>query len=174
MKVGKFRASRWIVGVSVLFVMLWSVGCDEESNPEPPEPLVNNYFYLTIEVISPLETKDITEVKFYSDDLKEYAYVVTTIGSRRVACQSNTFLDADDVLISEDENTLTFETDADNVFEAVDWNGNISRFSPSTTGATSIVRHQSGEVITGDTRTEYLTNLTRQINRLPNQIFEIR
>lgn len=172
MSIGNFRAAGLVIPMAL--VMLVGIGCEDDTKPAQPEPLVSHYFYLSVEVISPLETKDITEVIFHGDDLKEYAYVVTTIGSRRVACQSGTFVDADDVLLSEDENTLTFEADADNVFESADWNGNIFRFSPSTTGATSILRHQTGEVLTGDDRSDYVTAVTRQVNRLPNQIFEAR
>ena len=150
------------------------VGCDNDPEPDPtPEPVVFNFYYLSVDLTCPIDSKTVTEVVFHADNLKDYTYVLHTTGSRRIRCASNTFLDADDVLVAEDVNSLTYDTDADNVFDVEDLNGNISRFTPATTGATSMTIHMAGVVLTDDQRTAYVAEATRQVNFMPNQVFEI-
>ena len=65
------------------------------------------------------------------------------------------------------------KTDAELVFDVVDINGNIARFTPSITGATSVLVHSSGTVLSGDALSTYVSDVTREVNKMPNTVYEI-
>ena len=164
-------AARVIVG---MVAMAW-LGCDDSTEPDAtPEPIVVNFRYLSVEVTLPVESRDITAITFNTDDLKNYTYLLWQGGSRRVGCSSNTFLDADDEMISQNTLTMTFKTDPDNVFDVVDIDNNIVRFTPVATGATSITVHTAGATLTDDERSAYITNVTKQVNIMPNKVYELQ
>lgn len=150
------------------------MSCDDDPEPDvPPEPEVFNFRYLSVEVTSAIEARDIVQITFNADDLKEYSYALNQMGSRRINCSSTTFLDTDDELVSQDDNSVSFKTDDDVIFDVVDLNGNIARFTPSITGATSVAIHNAGVTLTDDELSTYVTEVTRRVNFMPNQAFEV-
>ena len=148
--------------------------CNDDKDPDTlPEPEIFPFRYLSVEVRTPLEPKGISEITFHADDLKAYGYVLWQGGTRRIQCASNSFVDADDEKVAEDNNSVTYKTDADLVFDVVDINGNIARFTPSITGATSVLVHSSGTVLSGDALSTYVSDVTREVNKMPNTVYEI-
>ena len=169
------KALRNTIRTTFLILVVSLMACDDDPEPDvTPEPEVFNFRYLSAEVTSPVDANGITEIRFNADDLKEYAYAASTTGSRRISCSSNTFLDSDDELITQDANTVSFKTDADIIFDVVDLNGNIARFTPSITGASTMVIHDAGVILSDDERSAYVAEVTKRVNRMPNQVFEIR
>lgn len=155
-------------------IVVMFAACDDDPNPGPtPEPEVFNFRYLSVEVRASVQPKSIAEITFHADDLKAYGYVLWQGGTRRINCASNTFVDADDDLIAQDNNSVTFTTDDDVIFDVVDINGNIARFTPSITGATSVLIHSTGTQLSGDDLTTYMSDVTREVNKLPNSVYEI-
>ncbi|HTF20948.1 MAG TPA: hypothetical protein VK658_22895 [Chryseolinea sp.] len=164
-----------VVRNAFLLVVVALGACDDNHEPGPtPEPEVFNFRYLSVEVTSPVDANNVTKITFHADDLESYTYALNQNGSRRVNCSSNTFLDADDEMLVQDANSLSFKTDADVIFDIVDLNGNITRFTPTITGATSMVIHDAGAPLTDDERSAYIAEVTKQVNRMPNEVFEIR
>lgn len=163
------------VMMRLLCVLIFAmVACDDEPEPGPtPDPEIFAFRYLSVEVRAPTQPKGISEITFHADDLKDYGYVLWQGGTRRISCASNSFVDADDELVSEDNNSVTFKTDEDVVFDVVDLNGNIARFTPSITGATSILIHGTGTALSGDDLTTYVSDITREVNKMPNSVYEI-
>ncbi|MEJ1241923.1 hypothetical protein WBG78_27505 [Chryseolinea sp. T2] len=150
------------------------VACDDDTDPGPaPEPEIFPFRYLSVEVRTPLEPKGIAEITFHADDLKSYGYVLWQSGTRRIQCASNSFIDADDEKVTEDSNSVTYKTDEDVIFDVVDINGNITRFTPSITGATSLLIHGAGTVLSGSELSTYVSDVTREINKMPNTVYEV-
>jgi hypothetical protein len=174
MKQGFARLMKRAAGMGMVMVAITVVGChDDDDAPVTPEPKVIDIKYLSVEVTSPIETKNITVLTFNGDDLKTYTYVPHLTGTRRISCSTSTFLDADDALVTQDANSVTVGTDADVIFDVVDLNDNIVRFTPVTTGANTRLIHNAGATLTGDALTGYLKEVTSQVNRMPNFVFEI-
>lgn len=175
MKKGIERMSRRVLQLLIIMTAVALVACDDDPDPAVnPEPEVFNFRYLSVVIETPIDGNAITAVTFNADDLKDYSYVLLATGSRRINCLSSTFIDADDTMVTEDENSVSFSTDADVVFDVVDLNGNITRFSPSVTGAVSKLIHNAGVPLSQDVRSVYTTEVTKQVNKLPNQVYEIR
>lgn len=148
--------------------------CDNDPEEIPlPEPEIFPFYYLSVEVRTPTQPKGIGEITFHADDLNAYGYVLWQGGTRRIKCASNTFVDADDELVWQDNNAAAFTTDQDVVFDIVDINGNITRFTPSVTGATTVLIHGSGTLLSEDQLATYMSDVTREVNKMPNTVYEI-
>ena len=174
MKQGFARLTKRAAGLALVMIAVTIVGCHDDDNaPVTPEPKVIDIKYLSVEVTSPIEAKNITMLTFNGDDLKTYSYVPHLTGTRRISCSTSTFLDADDAITTQDANSFTVATDADVIFDVVDLNDNIVRFTPVTTGANTKVIHNTGAALTGDALTAYMKEVSNQVNRMPNFVFEI-
>lgn len=159
------------------FVLLTAtlVSCDDNDGPDDTrEPIVFNIRYVKVTITAPLDDNNIAEISFSGDDLKEYTYRPLQTGSRRIHCSSSTCVDPDDEVTADDDNSVSFATDADVIFDVVDLNDNITRFTPSVTGAVTTAVHDSEKVMDADQRAAYATELTRRVNRMPDDVFEIR
>ncbi len=159
---------------SIITATLFLIACNDDGKPSTPEPVVVPYVYLSVGITVPRDGREVSQVIFYGDDLKEYGYEVRENGSRRLTCTSATFVDQDDEILAEDDQSITVASDPDNVFEMIDLNGNIARFSPTTTGATSRIIHQAGEVFNDEQIADYFDQVKTQVNKMSNQIFEVK
>lgn len=167
------RPARALLSFMLFTAMM--VSCDDDDNGNGTrEPVVFNIRYVAVTITAPLEGSKVTEISFSGDDLKEYTYGPLQTGSRRINCSSSTCIDNDDQVTAESENSVSYASDADVIFDVVDLNDNITRFTPSTTGAITTAVHNAAKLLDAEERADYATDLTRRVNKMPNDIFEIR